>query len=206
MPDYFVGLDLGQLQDYTAVAVIRRDRILAADGEPVRSATKYEPYTFTCGYLERHPLGTSYPAIVKAVKALLERPGMGPDPTLVVDATGVGTAVVDMLEDARLPGSMEAISITSGRAVTRVPGGWNVAKVELIGSAQASLSQGRLKVARGLAHAETLKKELADYRVKVTAAAHEVFEARTGAHDDLVLAVSMCCWLGGYVYYSCGAW
>jgi hypothetical protein len=206
MPDYFVGLDLGQLQDYTAVAVVRRDRILDADGNPVRSDSRYEPYNFICNHLERFPLGTSYPAIVKNVKALLERPELGSNPTLVIDATGVGRPVVDMFEDARLPGSIEAISITSGKAVTSVPGGWNVAKIEVIGAAQAVLSSGRLKIAKGLAHGETLKKELLDYRVKVTAAAHEVFEARTGAHDDILLACSMCLWLGGYVYYSAGCW
>lgn len=39
-------------------------------------------------------------------------------------------------------------------------------------------------------------KELIAYRVRITANAHDVYEPwREGAHDDLLLAVALACWL-----------
>ena len=62
---------------------------------------------------------------------------------------------------------------------------------------QVLLQSGRLRIARELEHAETLQKELAAFRVKVTAAGNETFEARRERdHDDLVLAVALAAWLG----------
>ncbi len=44
----------------------------------------------------------------------------------------------------------------------------------------------------------TLVEELANFRVKITLAANEVFRAwREGEHDDLVLAVVLACWRAG---------
>jgi hypothetical protein len=67
----------------------------------------------------------------------------------------------------------------------------------LVGSVQSALQSGRLKIAKRLAMAETLKKELLNFQVKITAAANEAFGAwRENIHDDLVLAVAMAIWLG----------
>jgi hypothetical protein len=46
-----------------------------------------------------------------------------------------------------------------------------------------------------VAHAETLEMELQNFRVKITAAANETFEAwRERDHDDLVLALALAAW------------
>jgi hypothetical protein len=42
-----------------------------------------------------------------------------------------------------------------------------------------------------------LIKELQNFKVKITAAANEIFEAwREGEHDDLLLAVAIAAWMG----------
>ena len=51
--------------------------------------------------------------------------------------------------------------------------------------------EGRLKIPRELAEAETLVRELQDFRVEFTAAGHLTFNARCGKHDDLVLALAI---------------
>jgi hypothetical protein len=58
------------------------------------------------------------------------------------------------------------------------------------------LQNGRLKVARELPLAETLKTELLNFRVKIDPkTAHDSYEHwREGDHDDLVLATAMACW------------
>src|SRR5664280_701827 len=74
---YFMGLDLGQSHDPTAIAVVRQLRYLVAQDilgrAPIWNDEK--PAVYQCGFLQRMPLGTVYPAIVAHVCRLLdERP------------------------------------------------------------------------------------------------------------------------------------
>jgi hypothetical protein len=64
------------------------------------------------------------------------------------------------------------------------------------------LLQGRrLHTSPALEHAQTLVKEMENFRVKITAAMKETFESvREGLHDDLVLAAAMAAWVGESVY------
>jgi len=71
-------------------------------------------------YLHRFALGTPYPAVVDAVRQLLQRPPL-PRSYLVVDQTGVGRAVVDMLTDGlknHVTCMFVPINITAGGQVT----------------------------------------------------------------------------------------
>jgi hypothetical protein len=140
-------------------------------------------------------LGTPYPAIVKDVQALMERPPL-PGCRLVVDATGVGRAVVDLFRGAKLPALLVPVTITSGRAEVWQRDGYHVAKVHLVGVMQALLGQGRLKISP-LKDGPTLLKELRVFKVKVNVATGtETFEAwRERDHDDMVLSVALPCWL-----------
>ena len=120
---------------------------------------------------------------------------------LVVDQTGVGRPVVDMLEDGlrgRVTCQFCPITITGGHEVTKSAAGeLRVPKKELVGGLQVLLQTRRLKVARALPEAATLVRELETFRVKVTEAANETFGAwREGQHDDLVLAVGLAAWVG----------
>ena len=52
-------------------------------------------------------------------------------------------------------------------------------------------------MAPDLPETQTLVRELAEFQVKFTPAANEVFGVwREGAHDDLVLAVAVAAWAG----------
>jgi hypothetical protein len=46
----------------------------------------------------------------------------------------------------------------------------------------------------GEPEAETLVRELQDFRMEFTAAGHLTFNARSGKHDDLVLALAIAVW------------
>lgn len=102
-----------------------------------------------------------------------------------------------MLEDAKLPCQMKAVTIHGGDTVTRDGTRYRVPKRDLIGVTQVLLQGERLKIAEALPEAKILVKELLDYRVKIDpTTAHDAYNARDGAHDDLVLAVALACWLG----------
>jgi hypothetical protein len=189
---FFGGLDLGQVQDPTALAILEQTI------DP-KGVTRY-----TCGYLRRFELGTSYPEIVDELDRLLRAKKYAGDPgpllyglPLAVDQTGVGLAVVDFLRRAQLPAQLKPILITAGHGVTFEDGSWHVPKKELVSVLQVLLQGGRLKVANSLPEAGTLVEELNRFSVKITAAGNETFESwRERDHDDLVLAVAMAAWIG----------
>src|SRR5262249_30609404 len=61
------------------------------------------------------------------------------------------------------------------------------------------------KIQKELSEAETLVRELQDFRVEFTAAGHLTFNARSGKHDDLVLALAIAAWRaygGGIASYG----
>ena len=186
---YFVGLDLGQANDYTALAVLDRPRLLP--GSP--------PASYALRHLERFERGTSYPAIIGGVRSVLARPPLaGSAVYLAVDATGVGRPVCDMIRPV-FP-TMAAITITGGRDVTEDWSGFCVPKKDLVAVLQVLLQGRRLKIAKGLPEAENLAHELSSFKVKVNVnSGNETFESwRERDHDDLVLAVALAAWLGEY--------
>ena len=81
-------------------------------------------------------------------------------------------------------------------AVSRESGGYRVPKRDLVSAAQVLLQSGRLKIASGLPEAETLKRELLNFRVKIDPkTAHDSYDHwRENEHDDLVLATALACW------------
>ncbi len=185
-PDYVIGLDLGQASDYTALAVLERPA-------PVPNSNVAPVYPLP--YLKRFRLSTPYTDIVPAVAKLASTPPLR-GATLVVDYTGVGRALVDMLRKASTGCRIIPVTITAGQAVTRAEdGSYHVPKKELVTSLQLVLQARRLKVAAALPESDTLIEEMHNFRVKVTLAANETFGAwREGQHDDLVLAVAVAAW------------
>ena len=101
---------------------------------------------------------------------------------------------MDMLRQAI--GWVVPVSITGGQAVTVAEDrSLHVPKKELVTCLQVVLQSHRLRIARGLHEAALLVRELQQFQVKITAAAHETFGVwREGQHDDLVLAVALACW------------
>ena len=71
---------------------------------------------------------------------------------------------------------------------------WHVAKLLLVSTVQALLHDGRLQIQKDLPEAPILKLELEDFRATVTDSGRWTFGARSGAHDDLVLALALALW------------
>lgn len=187
-PDYFAGLDLGQAQDYTALAILERQ------------GSDRKTYTFTCRHLQRWPLHTSFQTIVADTVRLMNKGQMQQgrrQPVLAVDATGLGAPVIDLFKGERTGARLEPIQITGGADVTSENGVTRVPKRELVSVTQILLQSDRLKIVPTLPEAQTLVRELQNFQVKITDNANDVYGAwREGAHDDLVLAVALALWCG----------
>src|SRR5262249_17338697 len=167
-------------------------------GPEVRSAT---PTILEVGPTARLRWGTPYPAIVAHVGGLLSR--LPADTELIIDETGVGRPVGDMFVYSGI--SPARVQITAGTVETRDGLSCGVPKLILISRVQALLHQGQLKIKRGLPEAEVLVTELQDFRFEYTATGNLTFNARSGRHDDLVLALAIACWRahgGGLAYQA----
>jgi len=177
-PVYFIGLDLGSINDYTALSIIQR----------------IGPRELGLVYLER--MRGPYPTQLDRIWSILARPPLNSvSSILIADSTGVGVAVIDMMKEM----GMRPIGLTikaSGEAAwdwrTRTA---SVSKTDLVSLLQVSLQSGRLRVAEGLPLAALLVNELQSFQVKINdTTGRATFSAREGEHDDIVLSVALACW------------
>jgi hypothetical protein len=178
--EYFIGLDLGQKRDYSAVAVVEKWQV-RTEWSAVHFCDLYED-RMALRLLERVQLGTSYLRVCERVKEIARRASETGDCTLIVDATGVGAAVVDALREADLACELTPVTITGGSRASSAWGGWNVPKQDLTAAAQRALGEGELAIAAGLRSRRVFVEELMNF-------------GRGGSvHDDLVMAVALACW------------
>jgi hypothetical protein len=204
MPGFTVGLDIGQSQDHTALTVTQE--------------VGTSPRRYQLRHVERFELGTPYPEITQRVASLMaqdaltlttkEKSRRGKTietkraevpPTLVVDATGVGRPVVDMLRDQGL--APISIWITGGDSVTSDGMEYRVPKRELASTVQALLQAGRLKFAQNLPLRDVLVDELQKFRAKINLDTGEAsFEHwRERDTDDVVLSLACGLWHAEHV-------
>ncbi|HYI96373.1 MAG TPA: hypothetical protein VEX68_22710 [Bryobacteraceae bacterium] len=177
---YVVGLDLGQKRDYSAVAVLELAQTIYEDRRDPVTYDFVREECFRLVYLERVELGTPYPDVVEHVAGLVADERLA-DCTLVVDATGVGAPVVDLLKKAKLPCRLMPVMITGGSHDRPGPtGGYHVPRRELLTGLQVLFDEGRLQIARRMPMAEALVRELTGFKA--------------GSRDDLVLATALAWW------------
>lgn len=195
---WLVGCDLGQSVDFTAISIIERTdapKLQILQGWPT-GKVEYDT-TFAVRDLQRLERGTSYVEQVAHISEVMATAPLSDNAKLIVDRSGVGRGVFDMLVDAKL--KPIGITITGGegsstRGYTSSYMGFNVSKLELVGQLVATAHRGELKVAKSLPLAQVLQQELQDFRVSFTNSGYSKFGARSGKHDDLVLSVAVAIW------------
>ena len=184
MSIFVTGLDLGQAQDFTAMVIV--------DARGTQYDARLEGLPLVqCDvrFIHRYDLGTRYEEIATDVGQRIKKV---PLPNyLVVDETGVGRPVMEML--ARY--GPHGITITGGNKATLVaPMHANVPKRDLVSAAQVALQNKVLRIAK-MPNADILIRELLAFRAKISDSGHDTYSAwREKDHDDLVLACSMAVW------------
>ena len=183
---YIVGVDLGQASDPTAVCVLHCYSEREDPAEPAK-------FYYDVRHLQRMPLGMSYPAIVHDVAITLDRPPLRGIAELVIDETGDGRAVGDIFVQSGLKPVRVTITagLEEGQSGSRR---YTVPKSLLISTLDAKLHTGELRFAKDLREASAMESELKDFRRHVSEAGRYSFEARSGKHDDLVLATAIALW------------
>jgi phage FluMu gp28-like protein len=92
--DFYAGTDLAKKEDFSVIAVLRRD-----------------PDAFRLIHLKIFPQGTEYVAVVSYMKALSER--LKTIHRFLVDQTGVGEAVVEQAQKS--VSNVEGVMLTAPR-------------------------------------------------------------------------------------------
>ncbi len=191
---FSVGLDLGQAGEFSALSAVEvhePDPRYRWSREPQQERQLY------LRYLQRWPRGASYAEIAADVSSLLGTPPLK-NAALVVDQTGAGRPVVDMVRKQirQLIREVRLVRVTiTGGHTTHYNSDCYVPKTELVSVMQVLLQSRRLHFAKGLAHGEVLVKELQNFRIKRPAPTTEqMIDWREGEDDDLVFAVALACW------------
>ncbi|WP_319578885.1 hypothetical protein [uncultured Methanospirillum sp.] len=179
----FIGVDLGQAADRTAISVMRtgkeKDEII---------------------HLQRLPIGMSYPDQVRLISKIhhdVQR--RGDIVYLIVDGTGVGRPIIDLIRESGI--DLISVTIHGGVDVRQDGDDFFVPKRDLVYSLIVALQTEKLKIIRSLPDSEALIHELSNFKMKVNIkTGNESFEAlREGIHDDLVLSCSLSCWFSSWL-------
>jgi hypothetical protein len=190
---YYLGLDLGKQQDYTAITISRR----VTEGYGRFSTLKH----YEVQHIERLPLGTHYRTVAEHVRAIQESDQLrGHDVRVIADTTGVGIPVFEMLCESGVA-NLYGVTIHGGDAVIRDGHIYRVPKRDLITTTQLLLQAGQVRIAESLPFAETLRHEMSSFQMKITATGQDTFEAwRERDHDDLVLSLAIGLWYAQQCY------
>ena len=191
---YTIGLDLGQSRNYTAMVIMKREWFRATPEEFIASGARglQGEYRHTVVGAERVSLGTPYPRVVSWVKSVAAGLG-GSLGSIVVDASGVGSAVMDLLRRAQMGVRLVGVVITgsqasgaSGAGMTAA-GYQTVSRTELLTKLQVAVQDGWFRVDRPRCREwEALRRELSVVRL----------EGGGPGQDDLVFALALAVWWG----------
>jgi hypothetical protein len=145
-------------------------------------------------YLDRLPLGTPYPGVAERIKTVVSRAATKAGASslvLYVDATGVGTPVVDIIRRAGVKARVVPVYFTHGDRRNLVEREVRLGKAWLVSRLQLLLQGDFLHLPRS-AEAEALSEELLDYEIRVDENANDKYGAfKVGTHDDLVTALGL---------------
>ena len=132
---------------------------------------------------ERVALGTPYPEVVGRVKSIVAQMSVLGQCVVVLDGTGVGVAVLDLMREIGVGCRVLPVVITSGQASSST----HVPRVELVTKMQVMAQRGELEIAAGCGYLDQLKRELVHLRL-------EGRRSGGGEHDDMALALALACW------------
>lgn len=202
-PQIYFGLDLGQRNDPAALAILQRLHRNTGAIDPVSREYIWE-LVFQLRHVERFRLGTPYIQIVDKLYHLIRDVGLGTHPlfipagwplrrghinnplrTLVVDASGVGAPVVELLRRDIKDCKIVPITITSGETAHPDPhtNGFCVPRRDLISALRLLLETNHLKIAEEINNRKQLLEELTN-----------LTDRPTHHHDDLAMATALATW------------
>lgn len=186
---YWLGVDLAQAQDNTALVCVHDECLpLWAGG----SRQVLGPRKRTIVFADKFK-GVSYPDVVShVIRTMLKEPLRG-RARLVIDASGLGRVVSDLLFEQGV--EHHAIQMTVGQNWVQKDRYVNVGKTLLLETLSLLFATGDLTFAHDLPLREDILAELETFQLETTAAGNQVItQGKSGAHHgDLAIALAAAC-------------
>lgn len=182
---FYIGVDLGKTHDHTAIAVVEQENARLINQSRISAALPPLPPKLLVRRIERIALGTPYPRVVDRIRAVTHELAFAGRCALVIDGTGLGAPVVDMLLEPGIGCDLTAVTITGGAQESRTRWPYvSVPRRDLIAGIQLALEKGQIVIARRMQESAALLRELLSVRL----------DRDSPEHDDLVLALALACW------------
>ena len=177
---YWIGADLGQANDYSAVCVIKDQQLPTYDGIRVTLGARNR----TIVYADKFR-GVSYVDVVDHLIKLRNAPPFGGKSELVIDGTSIGRVVSDMLWEQGVDHA--AVQMTGGQEWRRSGRYVNASKTLMIENLAVLFAAGELTFAHDLPLRKEIEEDLASFTTQTTAAGNQIITQSRNAsgHGDL---------------------
>lgn len=185
-----IGLDVGQLIDWTALIVNKYNETDGTHNIERIERWKHIPYPEVINIVS---------GIVNEVK---KRRGHW---RFLIDITGVGRPLADRFWREHI--DVTGVTITGGDTVTK-GASWqheelHIPKESLVGNFNLLLNGDMVGWGDAPKNGDLLTREVHKFRQKISKSANLQFGAETGSHDDLLTAAMLATWEGQIKPYAC---
>jgi len=199
---YKAGVDLGRAVDSTAICILRKQQlpldVIPNDAEnnalsidPRTMKQKLGPAKIFVELIQRLPLKISFREQAAMIRALsLTEPYCSAKTECICDRTGVGSGVVELIEDTGLYPTK--VVITSGRNTgSDDDGSLTVPKGELMASLMAAFANRQLRISPALKDYKEFMKQMKAMQAGFSATGQMTYNGAAGVHDDYVAAAAL---------------
>jgi len=187
---FYIGLDLGQRANHSAISVLDIAQTTGAVRDPY-SGEIPTTYTLRVRSLTRIALGTPYPDVMQMLRNRLNAIEVRGRATLIVDAGGPGLPFLDFLNAFPLNANLIKLLITGSGSPSHSAGLYHVSRAQLLTNLVLLVEQNALKVAAALPEAANLIAEMQGLKADFTTRAEQ---------DDLTMATALAAWQAAKAY------
>lgn len=186
--EHYYGLDLGKRQDHTALVVLELTWEYG-DRNPATQAIALHP-KLTVRQSARLPLDTETVSIPGFVRAAVQQyapkcGGPKTNGTLLIDATGNGHTVVELMRRENHGLRLNPVCISSGRTAKHLKDSYlSIPRSDLLMRLKLLFERRQIQIDRSAPGVEILQRELIHFET----AGHQQ------EHDDLVMALALATW------------
>ena len=187
---FIISLDPAKLRDWSAISAI--------DMHYVKEKKRFEYDLIAMnrkqGLPYDHPTEPSIASWALSVYRNQKFWDKKQPPHFLIDATGVGVAVRDILAAKGI--KLIAVTITPGNSITRLGRKINISKARMIGKFLGAFDSGKLHVNPAMPIWPKLEKEMLGFRAELNAQGNTKFEAEEGENDDMLMSLAQGIWYG----------
>jgi phage FluMu gp28-like protein len=198
---YFCGVDLGRKRDPSTLAIIEVQYVNGGR-------------TYVVSYLKRFTLSMLYTDIAtklvktdESLKRIASEKGKEAIISYVLDASGLGSPIVEVVSKKLPYADIKSVYITGGINTTEGSeyNEYHVPKGQLISGLEAAFDSKAIYMSQHSREIDQIVRELAEFEIHISESGRDTFDDRGNRHhSDLVIALALAVWAANYDGYSGG--